>query len=415
MLNRFLPHYALAQERGPFQKERQTAWEALQRIGLPDRHHPLFAHFPLHTLYQHPFPVMTSQEVSQEDYLTAFLPESRGARVVLVDGKLRLDLCDLSALPSTIKFCSFQEAAQDYGSVLHEQLLKASSFEHNPFALLNLATYSDGLFVFIPAQLHISSPIQCLNITTKASLSCARIHIYASAHSQAEWIFSQLEISKASCINMSIDITLEQAASCKLMRTLSSWQLDSLQIQLKKNSSLVSLQAQRGSEISHTDTQIILEQEGASATVQGMNILSQSGHAHNYVIMKHLAPHTNSLQLFKTILADTTRAYFEGKIWVAPEAQKTEAYQINRLLLLNDHAQGYSKPSLEIFADDVKASHGATICQLDQATLFYLQARGIDPLQAKRLLIQGFCQDLLGQIPYPTVAQLMTDTIHALC
>jgi Fe-S cluster assembly protein SufD len=118
------------------------------------------------------------------------------------------------------------------------------------------------------------------------------------------------------------------------------------------------------------------------------------------------------MQLFKGVLSDASQSSFEGKILVRPEAQKTEAYQLNKNLILNQGAVANSKPNLEIFADDVKASHGATVSQLDQEQLFYLSTRGIDINQARRLLISGFCREMIERIPYDSLLQKMLRQIQ---
>src|SRR5262249_47004993 len=122
--------------------------------------------------------------------------------------------------------------------------------------------------------------------------------------------------------------------------------------------------------------------------------------AHTHAIVEHQAPHTTSMQRFKGVLNGHSQSSFEGKILVHPEAQKTQAYQLNNNLLLSRGAIAQSKPNLEVFADDVKASHGATFSQLERDKLFYLNTRGIDFNLARRLLIWGFCREMIEGIPY---------------
>jgi Fe-S cluster assembly protein SufD len=128
--------------------------------------------------------------------------------------------------------------------------------------------------------------------------------------------------------------------------------------------------------------------------------LQGGSQAHTHVFVEHAAPHARSLQKFKGVLKETSQSSFEGKIFVRPEAQKTEAYQLNHNLLLSEGAVAYAKPNLEIFADDVKASHGATFAQVDDEQLFYLKSRGISTDVASQLLIRGFMQEMIDQIPH---------------
>jgi Fe-S cluster assembly protein SufD len=132
-------------------------------------------------------------------------------------------------------------------------------------------------------------------------------------------------------------------------------------------------------------------------------MLQQASQSHTHVFVEHAAPHARSLQKFKGVLKDIAQSSFEGKIFVRPVAQKTEAYQLNHNLLLSEGAIANAKPNLEIFADDVKASHGATFSQVDEEQLFYLKSRGLSSMDATQLLIRGFMQEMIDQIPIASV------------
>ena len=139
---------------------------------------------------------------------------------------------------------------------------------------------------------------------------------------------------------------------------------------------------------------IELLEENSEALLQGLWRLKEKKECHTHTLVQHLAPHTRSRQHYKGVLQEEAKSSFTGKIYVHPEAQKTEAYQLNNNLLLSPQSKAYSKPNLEIFADDVKASHGATIAQLNAEDLFYLQSRGLTKKEAQEFLIEGFCKEL---------------------
>ena len=143
-----------------------------------------------------------------------------------------------------------------------------------------------------------------------------------------------------------------------------------------------------------------LNGENSEADLKGLWILREHQHAHAHILIEHMAPRTRSMQLFKGVLLDASQSSFEGKIMVQREAQKTEAYQLNNNLILGKAAIAHSKPNLEIFADDVKASHGATVSRPDDAQLLYLKSRGILEETAQQLLMTGFYKEILDQIPY---------------
>jgi Fe-S cluster assembly protein SufD len=147
----------------------------------------------------------------------------------------------------------------------------------------------------------------------------------------------------------------------------------------------------------------------ANAELFGLSFLEQGRHSHVHVHMDHSAQGAQSYQKFKNVLLDRSRASFTGKIHVRRPAQKTQAYQLTQSLLLSPQVMTFAKPNLEIFADDVKASHGATIAQLDEEQMLYLQTRGISKEIAKDLLTQGFCQEMLESISIPSIRKQLQE------
>jgi Fe-S cluster assembly protein SufD len=177
---------------------------------------------------------------------------------------------------------------------------------------------------------------------------------------------------------------------------------------LKKESKLHSYFATFGSPGFRRDYSVALLGERSEAHLKGLTALGGKAESHIHVHMDHIAPLCQSRQFFKNVLIEKGRSSFTGKIYVRRPAQKTEAYQLNKNLLLSDLATANTKPNLEIFADDVKASHGATVAQLDEDQLFYLRTRGIPCSEAKGLLTMGFCQEILEDIPVPSLRNTLS-------
>ena len=172
---------------------------------------------------------------------------------------------------------------------------------------------------------------------------------------------------------------------------------------LKSNATLKHLALTTSGSLNRNRLKLALLGDNASTLLQGLWSLSENHQCHTNVHVEHVFPNCRSLQKFKGVLKKQAQSSFEGKIYVHPEAQKTEAYQLNQNLLLSDAAVANAKPNLEIFADDVKASHGATMSEVDEEQLFYLQSRGLTKERARTLLVSGFIQEILDQIPYPSV------------
>jgi Fe-S cluster assembly protein SufD len=166
-------------------------------------------------------------------------------------------------------------------------------------------------------------------------------------------------------------------------------------VSLKKKSRFVSTSIEKGGELYRSSYRLTLLEEEGDALLQGMSKLQGDEQHHRHITIHHAAVNCKSRQYFKGVLKDRSISSFEGKIVVDPIAQKTESYQLSKNLVLSDEASVFTKPNLEIGADDVKASHGATIAQLSQAELFYLRSRGIALEDAKKLLIDAFCMDLI--------------------
>ncbi len=206
--------------------------------------------------------------------------------------------------------------------------------------------------------------------------------------------------------NTFLDIVLEENAVCSCVDLSDSnqgWALNYLRSTLKKEATLNYTTAIFGNRTLRQSLKASLLGEKGKVVLQGVWNLHQQAHAHLHVHVEHLAPLGRSLQKFKGVLSDTSQSSFEGKIYIHPDAQKTEAYQLNQNLLLGDYVIANTRPNLEIFADDVKASHGATVSQIDEESLFYLKSRALSSTTAKQLLIRGFIQEILDHIPIPSV------------
>ncbi|RPI41472.1 MAG: Fe-S cluster assembly protein SufD, partial [Bacteroidetes bacterium] len=154
-----------------------------------------------------------------------------------------------------------------------------------------------------------------------------------------------------------------------------------------------------------------LEGEGANAHALGLFLIDKNQHVDSYTLIEHASPHCTSNQLYKGVLDDTSTGAFNGKIHVYPDAQKTQAYQANNNILLSDNATMNSKPQLEIYADDVKCSHGATVGQLDEDAMFYMQSRGISKNETRLMLMNAFAGEVISTIRHPALQERISDLV----
>jgi Fe-S cluster assembly protein SufD len=235
-----------------------------------------------------------------------------------------------------------------------------------------------------------------------------RIFIRSGAHSSVKIVESFFTKDEpTSFINSVTDIQLEDSASVEFVQVFrngkKSMHVASTRVTLKAGSSFRSFQFLEGGNVLRNDLKVQLNGEGASASVNGLHQLKGKDHADSHTFIEHVAPNASSDQLYKAILDDASHSVFHGRVYVHKDAQQTNSYQLNKNLLLSRDARVDTKPQLEIFADDVKCSHGAAIGQMDDEELFYLQTRGIAKDEAVRMLVKGFIDDVVGRVKDDTL------------
>ena len=386
---------------------RQLGWKRFQELGLPHRTQDAFKYVSLHDLHT----LIIDQSfnasiIDRECFASEILPESRHSYLVFVNGSFAPELSDFSALSSQIKVLSFAKAMQSHATFLQHHLRQQMQIEQDPFAALNLALHSNGVFIYIPPKIVIDTPIQCLQIITdEVSFAAPRIQVVAGAHTQTEWVVSCLDCKNETVLHLPLlDFTLEENAQVRAYSVESNqahrWQFSSLRAIVKKQASFYATYVGAGSKTSRLHAHVCLKGEESKTELKGLWNLCAKSSSHYHLTVEHKAPNTCSLQHFKGILRDFSQSSFEGKIRVDSEAQGTRAYQLNNNLLLSRGAIANSKPNLEIFADDVKASHGATVSQLNEDELFYLYTRGLSPSKAAEMLLSAYLQEIIQEVPY---------------
>lgn len=378
---------------------REKAWV---QASLPDRTHEAFQYLPLRELYLNSYP-RTLSFIDEEKIAAYLYLETQKSYLVFVNGNY---YPSLSQLPDPLIVSSLPEAFSAYGQFLKNRFTKQLAEENDPFALLNTALHAPGAFIYLPPKVKLASPIQILHFYTGSAFP--RLQFFIGAGAEAHLISRTISLSEAPFwASALVDIALEEGAFLHhtdlIDLPVENWHFGAVRASLKNNSHYQSCSFHRGAKSIRQDYKVALLGENARAHLQGLNLLSGKNQAHTHILMQHLAPHCHSMQSFKKVLYDQSQSSFQGQIYVHQKAQKTAAYQINNNLILGPGAIANSKPNLKIFADDVKASHGATVGQLDQQALFYLRTRGLNEEEASRFLVRSFCQEAIDAIPYPSV------------
>jgi Fe-S cluster assembly protein SufD len=405
-------HNALSQLNGrdALQKIRSRAWELYVELGLPKRENEVYRYIRLKNLYSESYSFSASSNVLKEKIVPYIYPECAHSFLVFVNGFFNPDLSNTTDLPPRIVIRPLKEAAQTYGTFLNNQWGKTMKEETDPFAALNVALHPEGAFIYIPPKTQLDIPIQILNVVAaenESTLLMPRTQFFIGAQSEITVISTQAILSeKKYFINQSVDFTIEEDSHLHYIQrnedTEDGWNFSATRATLKRNSTFKKVCVTQGGGTIRNDYRILLTGENAEALLNGISMLSNKRESHTHVVMDHQAPNCRSMQLYKNVLNHVSRSCFEGKILVRQAAQKTQAFQLNNNLLLSDRAHADSKPNLEIFADDVKASHGATIGQLDPEHLFYLKTRGLSEAEAKNSLVYGFCKEVIDMLSIPS-------------
>jgi len=278
-----------------------------------------------------------------------------------------------------------------------------AKFEQHAFTALNTAFISDGAFIEIGNDVVVEQPIHLLFISSGDSISHPRNLIVAGRHARASVVESYVSLRENEYFTNAVtEIVVGEGAHIdhyKLQReSESAFHVGTVQARQERNSQLHSFSFAVGGELARTNVYTSLEGDAATCTLNGLYLTDGTQHIDNQTSIEHIAPNCPSHELYKGVLDGRSHGVFNGKVYVHPEAQKTDGKQSNNNLLLSPNARVDTKPQLEIFADDVKCTHGATVGRLDELAMFYLNSRGIGPETARMLLTYAFAADVIETI-----------------
>jgi Fe-S cluster assembly protein SufD len=327
-------------------------------------------------------------------------------RLVFVDGVYNSELSHISPSLDGVRIGNLGEMIDAEPELVREHLDRLAAKYGSAFSALNSAFIRDGVFIHVPKEKVVEEPVQALYISTGGAtpiVSYPRNLFVVERHGSIEIAESFVALGDGTYFTNAItEIVLGEGANLKRYKiqneSESAYHIESLVAHQERNSLFTSFSAALGAALSRNNLDIILDGEGSECVLDGLYIVNESRLADNHIAIDHVKPHCDSHQVYKGILDGNGRAVFNGKIIVRQDAQKTDAKQTNRNLLLSDGAVVDTKPQLEIFADDVKCTHGATVGQLDEDALFYMRSRGISQEFARTLLTFGFAEDLVSRI-----------------
>ena len=331
-------------------------------------------------------------------------------KLVFIDGHYRQDFSHIHETNITaVNLSSSLNDAED--RILKTHLARYADFEGDGFTALNTAFLTDGAFVHVPDHMESARPIHLVFLATDSSsptVSYPRVFIKTGRNSKLTVIESYISLTNnPSFTNAVVEISAGESSEIDHYRLLvessEAFHIGTTRVNLNRESSFSSTSLSRGAKLARNDLNVVLDAPGSVCTIRGLYMTSDSQHIDNHIDIDHATPHTSSDQYFKGVLTDQSRAVFSGRVLMRKNAQKSIASQKDLNLMLSDKARVNTKPSMEIYADDVQASHGATAGAVAEDALLYMHSRGIDEHTATSLLINGFASEIIDGIRPPNL------------
>ena len=389
---------------------RGEALEQANRLTVPTTREEDWRFTDLTPLYRLAFkPAGPSPAVSLESIAAYVTPEA-AHRVVFVDGRYAPALSRSSDEAGVTVTALSAAAAESLAAVVEPRLGRIAAIDGDAFRAINTAHLGDAAVVHVRRNAAASAPVHLLFVTTQAQIAThPRVLIVAETGGEVTVLEDHVALADAAyCVNAVTEIDVAANARVRHIRvqreTQTAFHIATSKARLAKDARYDSVAVNLGARISRLNLHVQHDGEGAQATVDGLALIAGRQLADTHSFIDHAQPHCRTRQLHKTVVGGGAHAVFSGRILVRPGAQLTDSQQQSRNLLLTGKAHVDTKPQLEIFADDVKCAHGATVGQIDPEEVFYLRSRGLGEAAARNLLTYAFAAEIVGRIPIPSVA-----------
>jgi Fe-S cluster assembly protein SufD len=400
---------------GPWGKIRQNGFRYFEKHGLPTKtdeawHYTSLKALPVEQL----LPQVSQAKVNSkkiQSQIAKYL-NSDFFNLVFCNGILIPELSDLQKLKK-IKLTELQKIHQtSVLSVIRKARTLAAPLRQDAMEALNSAFAWDGIAIEVPADMNLAKPLQVIYFQDSEKASYPKTLLKLSEGAKLSLIETFIGGNQASLCNPVTEVVVGESAKLEYIRVQAqgsqSTHVGCTRIFLMRNAVLESLSYATGAALNRHNLDIYCLGEGAFAQVHGLTVGAEAQHHDNHTLIAHVVGHCTTHQLYKSILDDKSRAIFTGRVQIRPQAQKASSEQLNKNLLLSSQAEADSKPELGIFADDVKATHGSTIGQLNAEELFYFMSRAIPKEQAIQMLSFGFVKDLLDRISNKSIRTWLT-------
>ncbi len=391
---------------------RQSGLERFQAAGFPTSREEDWRFVNLAPVAGATYRLAQPAAAVSAEALAPYLYPIPGVRtLVFVNGRFVPGLSSLPALPAGVTVLPLAEALARHGELLGRHLGKYATPADSGFTALNTAFVQDGLFVHVAKEVDAGAPIHAVFVTASPAPGAAtypRNFILVERGARAAVMESYVGLGDAAYLTSAVTEALVQDGATlehtKIQReSEQAYHVGTTHIRHARGSHGMSYSVSFGAALCRNNLDVVLDGPGVDAHMLGLYMGRGTQEVDNHTSLLHAHPDCGTREIYKGILDGRAHGVFNGKIYVTPIAQKTDAKQTNRALLLSDTARIDTKPQLEIFADDVKCTHGATVGALDQTAAFYLKSRGIGGALARKILTYAFAAEVLEEIPHASV------------
>jgi Fe-S cluster assembly protein SufD len=406
----------------PVHRVRRAALARFEELGFPTTRDEEWRFTNISPIAETPFRPVTGlpQDLPGEEMIAALSVDRPAARLVFLDGLFVASLSKTAGLPAGVLAGSLRETLDGEPALVSRHLSRNVPFDANAFTALNMAFLQDGAFVRVPDGLQLEGPVHLLFVASgdgPPSLLTPRNLIIAGRDSRVAVVESYVHLAPNTYLTDVITEFVVEAGAViehdKLQtESPNAYHVGLTHICQAEQSLVTSNSVSIGGRIVRNNVTTVFGGEHAECTLNGLSVAAGSQLIDNHTTIDHAKPNCNSFEVYKAILDGSSRGVFNGKIFVRKDAQKTDAKQTNKTLLLSDEATIDTKPQLEIFADDVKCTHGATVGQLDEEQVFYLRSRGVDLTTARDILTFAFASDVIERIHVEALRERLEHLLH---
>ena len=408
---------------GALDEQRRRAWEVFSRLSLPTTAEEAWRRTDLRTLPADAFRLPASGAFRDlapvpAELLKPLVADRPSGQVVLLPGGSRASL-DPLLFQKNVFFTDLRSAEIENPQLVRRMAGELVRPEEGKFAALAGAFSQNGVVLYVPKGLTIETPLHSILWGPGAGLAhVSHILIWVDEGASVTFVHEAASPDEngPALHAGNVEIKVGDGASLRFVELQSwgrhVWNFSHERIQVGRDAKVDWVFGAVGSRLTKNFSELDLTGEGATGRMSGFFFADGNQHLDHDTQQNHLAPHTTSDLLFKGALKGSSRSVWQGMIYVAPQAQKTDGYQANRNLILSEGARADSIPGLEILADDVRCSHGATVGKLEQEPLFYLKSRGIPEWEAERLMVEGFFDPIMQRIPFEGVRARFQQAIH---